>query len=663
MAQVTDRSVSPYKESCFIQAIYADGTVLRGSGTVVGTNDVLTALHVIYNADHGGWATHVSVTPGALVGSNSFSAPLGTYSAESWTGYSSNWDTNNDGIPSLAESGHDLGLLNFDLNLASLTGSLQVTNSQQNFTGTIVGYPARGSSVMQESVNATYFANESVFRVDAALGVGASGGALVDSNHSFPTVSGVLSAGDSAYTYAIYAAMTGANLSWYQAAAAANDVLLDVSSAYRPMGAGISSGSDHDDRLLQARLSYDADNLAKVYGYQGTDTLVMQGSYARYIVATSNGALTVTDHQTGAQLELYDINVLNFLDRTLYVLSEEQAQIARLYSGFGRAPDVDGLQGWLSAYSQGTSFQSILSGFADSAEFTGRYGQSSDTQFVSDLYGTVLDRQADTSGMTHWLEQLEAGFSRQDTLLAFTESAENRQHSEGTIGYLKIVAHNAWSAHDLVIQPGLALGTDSTDHLDEAALLVSSNEVRLFAQSGIDVLQLDGAAGGYLRDSGKSDVASVTLVNLATGVEMQVHDVEMLSFSDRNVLVLTSSQAQIARLYTAFDRTPDLAGMHDWTIASRHGTEFAAIAQSFTQSAEFSLHYGGLTTLEFVESLYGTVLGRPAEAAGAAHWIDALERGSSRAEVLIAFTDSSENQYLTQGPEGFIQLVGTSDWT
>lgn len=87
MAQVINRTSPLYKESCFVQAIYADGAVLRGSGTVVGTNEVLTTLHVI-NAEHSGDPSCRRTR--ALVNSNSFSAPLSIYSAASWTGYSSN---------------------------------------------------------------------------------------------------------------------------------------------------------------------------------------------------------------------------------------------------------------------------------------------------------------------------------------------------------------------------------------------------------------------------------------------------------------------------------------------------------------------------------------------------------------------------------------------
>ncbi|MXS18256.1 hypothetical protein [Pseudomonas oryzihabitans] len=97
-------------------------------------------------------------------------------------------------------------MLNFDLNLANLTGKLTVADSHQKLSGAIVGYPARGTGPMQEHVNATYLPNESVFWADGALGVGASGGALIDSTNGVPIISGVLSAGDNAYTYSIYAA-------------------------------------------------------------------------------------------------------------------------------------------------------------------------------------------------------------------------------------------------------------------------------------------------------------------------------------------------------------------------------------------------------------------------------------------------------------------------
>ncbi|MDQ7914286.1 DUF4214 domain-containing protein [Pseudomonas sp. 102515] len=661
MAQVLNRSTSPYKESYFVQAIYADGTILRGSGTVVGANDVLTALHVIYNASHGGWATQVIVTPGALISGSTFSAPLGTYSAASWTGYSSNWDTNNDGTPSLAESGHDLALLNFDLNLANLTGNLAVTDTQQNFNGTIVGYPVRGNGLMQEQVNATYLPNESVLWVDGSLGAGASGGALVDFSQGTPTVSGVLSAGDSAYTYAIYAAMTGANLTWYQSVSAANDVMLNASSVYRPMGAGVSSGSDQDDLLLETRLAYDSSNTSFVYGYKGTDSLIMRGNFADYSMTTREGDLWVSDHYNGAHLALYDINALIFNDRTLYVMSEEQAQIARLYTVFGRTPDLAGLKSWVNAYEHGASLKAITSTFTQSQEFANHYNAVDSQGFVSQLYSAVLGRTGDSIGLANWTWALNHGMSRDDAVVAFTNSQESINRTSGSDGFIKIVSHSAWSDADTVIQSGVAFGSSYNDRIQENQLSFDAgNRAELFGYQGGDILYLEGSSTSYQRSLGSPNTLSLS--NVSSGDRMLLNDINMLSFTDKNVFVLTDAQAQIARLYTVFDRAPDFDGLQNWLNANSHGMTFNSIANGFAQSQEFALRYNAVDNQGFANQLYQTVLGRDGEAAGLAHWTQQLDAGMSRGDAMINFTNSQENQLLTEGANGFIQIIGQSDW-
>lgn len=661
MAQVFNRNASPYKESCFVQAIYADGTILRGSGTVVGANDVLTALHVIYNADHGGWATQIIVTPGAVISGSTFSAPLGTYSAASWTGYSSNWDTDNDGTPSLTESGHDLALLNFDLDLANLTGSLAVTDTQQNFNGTILGYPVRGNGLTQEQVNATYLPNESVFRVDGSLGAGASGGALVDSSQGTPTVSGVLSAGDSAYTYAIYAAMTGANLTWYQSVSAANDVMLNASSVYRPMGAGVSSGSDQDDRLIQTRLAYDSSNTSFVYGYKGTDSLIMRGNFADYSMTTREGDLWVSDHYNGAHLALYDVNALVFNDRTLYVMSEEQAQIARLYTVFGRTPDLAGLKNWVNAYEHGASLKAIASTFTQSQEFANHYNAVDSQGFVSQLYSAVLGRTGDGIGLANWTWALNHGMSRDEAVIAFTNSQESISRTSGSDGFIKIVSHSAWSDADTVIQIGVAFGSSYNDRIQENQISFDAgNRAELFGYQGGDILYLEGSATSYQRSLASPNTLS--LGNVSSGERMLLNDINMLSFTDKNVFVLTDAQAQIARLYTVFDRVPDFDGLQNWLNANSHGMTFTSIANGFAQSQEFALRYNAVDNQGFANQLYQSILGRDGEAAGLAHWTQQLDAGMSRGDAMINFTNSQENQLLTEGTNGFIQIVGQSDW-
>ena len=65
MYEITNRTAAPYRTVCYILTEWADGTFSRGSGVVVGVNDVLTANHVVYSAVHGGVARSITIYPGA----------------------------------------------------------------------------------------------------------------------------------------------------------------------------------------------------------------------------------------------------------------------------------------------------------------------------------------------------------------------------------------------------------------------------------------------------------------------------------------------------------------------------------------------------------------------------------------------------------------------
>ena len=114
MYEVTTRTTYPYSAICYVVCTWADGYSARGSGTVVGPNDILTALHVVYNANRGGWATSITVYPGA--DTSPFSAPYGSFT--NWgrvNGRTTNWDTNGDGLLSDAEAQYDLALIGMRL--------------------------------------------------------------------------------------------------------------------------------------------------------------------------------------------------------------------------------------------------------------------------------------------------------------------------------------------------------------------------------------------------------------------------------------------------------------------------------------------------------------------------------------------------------------------
>lgn len=100
----------------------------------------------------------------------------------------------------------------------------------------------------------------------------------------------------------------------------------------------------------------------------------------------------------------------------------------------------------------------------------------------------------------------------------------------------------------------------------------------------------------------------------------------------------------VVRLYDAvFDRAPD-AGLLFWQRARFEGAADLAVAEAFVASPEFAARYGeGLADAGYVEALFANVLGRAPDAEGFAFWLDELAAGTSRAEMLLAFSESPEN--------------------
>lgn len=83
-------------------------------------------------------------------------------------------------------------------------------------------------------------------------------------------------------------------------------------------------------------------------------------------------------------------------------------------------------------------------GFTQSTEFQAKYGSLTDTQFVTQLYANVLDRAPDTSGLNGWLSALSNGHTREWVLVGFVESPEAYSNAElGFVGQTGAV-HAAW---------------------------------------------------------------------------------------------------------------------------------------------------------------------------------------------------------------------------
>ncbi len=111
-----------------------------------------------------------------------------------------------------------------------------------------------------------------------------------------------------------------------------------------------------------------------------------------------------------------------------------KAQVYRLYcAAYLRYPDDQGFSFWLTTAASGGRLEDIADLVVGSPEFLGRYGSTTNDEFVVLLYRNVLARDPDDEGLEFWVAGLDAErISRGQTLLSFSESAEFRIASSGT---------------------------------------------------------------------------------------------------------------------------------------------------------------------------------------------------------------------------------------
>lgn len=107
---------------------------------------------------------------------------------------------------------------------------------------------------------------------------------------------------------------------------------------------------------------------------------------------------------------------------------------------------------------------------------------------------------------------------------------------------------------------------------------------------------------------------------------------------------LDDEHADVARLYQAFfNREPDVAGLVYWIGAYEDGTALPDLAWSFSNSTEFRQTYGtDLTDAEFLEIVYGNVLGRGYDQAGFDYWLGEMTSGLARHDTVFWIVAGAE---------------------
>lgn len=102
-------------------------------------------------------------------------------------------------------------------------------------------------------------------------------------------------------------------------------------------------------------------------------------------------------------------------------------------------------------------------------------------------------------------------------------------------------------------------------------------------------------------------------------------------------------------------RAVDSAGQAYWTSQMKAGLTDESLEAGFVASAEYYTHCGG-TDLDWVNHMYLDILGRAADPAGQANWIQFLAAGGSRRQVAFGFATSAEreSQHIERNYEQYL---------
>ena len=111
--------------------------------------------------------------------------------------------------------------------------------------------------------------------------------------------------------------------------------------------------------------------------------------------------------------------------------------IVHMYlAAFNRIPDAGGLAYWATQQRSGGSLKDIALAMGDSDEFKNLHGQSSNEQFIKDLYRNALSREPDAPGESFWNAVLDAGVSRALVMLSFAVSPEMMESRSAEVDYI-----------------------------------------------------------------------------------------------------------------------------------------------------------------------------------------------------------------------------------
>ncbi|WP_462381143.1 DUF4214 domain-containing protein [Pseudomonas sp. Marseille-QA0892] len=429
--EITHRTEQPFSAVTFIVTTFADGTQFSGTGALVGRNDILTATHLVYSPDNGGWATDIQIYPGVDYNQrlNRFeSEPLIKLDSFNWRLYG--WpdrvfeDDDNETLTS-RESEYDVAVIGIDKPIGDQLGWFNLNPGYESMVfAEQIGYPEDGTGMMYgngfvraDSFFSTY---NSVGGTDI-MGPGSSGGPLYVMENGVPQLIGVKSSGSETTSHWTDISLT---YDYLVREMTLNDRMLAGLEVSESMPVRI--GTPGPDRFY-------ATNQPETFsGNGGLDVVNYNARHDSYTVTSTMGGYVVASNARAADKDLLiGIERIDFYDGTMAIDVGGGATAGMAYrvyqAAFDRKPDTPGLKFWIGEMDKGYGLHQVAELFTTSPEYQGIYGtQPSNDDVLTRYYMNVLGRGPDGEGYNYWMDQLNAGLDHYHMLAYFSESPENQ---------------------------------------------------------------------------------------------------------------------------------------------------------------------------------------------------------------------------------------------
>lgn len=303
-------------------------------------------------------------------------------------------------------------------------------------------------------------------------------------------------------------------------------------------------------------------------------------------------------------------------------LNNEQRVCIAYEALLGRAPDANGLAGWMAKLDSGMSMRAIVAGFCQSSEFRAlcakwgvvpgtlgvteaRDRNDSVTAFVQRLYQEVLKRRADTAGLNLHASTILSGGSAANLAWSFLGSAEFAKRSLTDEQRV-----------ETAYQAMLGRGSDAAGKRMWTGKLATGMSMRAVV-------------------SGFSESPEFRALCSKWGIKAGTLGVTEPRDKNQNVT------AFVQRLYQkVLGRNADTGGLNVHTNSLLSGAGAASTAWQFFSSPEFAKM--NLSNADKVEIAYQTLLGRGSDAAGKAGWTEKMDKGMPLYSLISGFAQSNE---------------------